>query len=275
MSRARPGGGDQGGERRRASRGSGRQGSVIDIAAIRGARARLAGRIHDTPVMRSRLLGERIGAPLFLKCENLQKTGSFKPRGALTLLEQLSDDEKRRGVVTISAGNHAQAVAWAANAAGIRAAVVMPQTASPAKAEASRAYGAEVVLHGDVFAAFARARELARDRGLTFVHPFDDERIVQGTGTIGLEILEQVQDATVVVVPVGGGGLISGIACAVKQLAPSVRVFGVEPEGAAGMHASLEAGRAVRLERVETVADGLAAPMAGEPLGRRIGSWQY
>ncbi len=228
------------------------------------ARRRIAGRVHHTPVETATLLGRVIGAPLRLKCENLQKTGSFKARGALNLLEQLDADRRARGVVTISAGNHAQAVAWASGETGIGATVVMPSDATSSKVEASRAYGADVVLHGDVFQAFERAHALERQRDLTFVHPFDDERIVAGTGTVGLELLEQVDDVAAIVVPVGGGGLIAGIAAAVKQHRPGISIYGVEPEGAAAMRRSLDAGRAVRLERVDTLADGLAPPMAGE-----------
>jgi threonine dehydratase len=205
-----------------------------------------------------------MGIDLFLKCENLQKTGSFKPRGALNKLASLDEAARRRGVVTVSAGNHAQALAWAARATNVRATVVMPQSASQAKADASAGYGAEVIRHGTTFEAFDRAHALAAERGLLFVHPFDDEDVVAGAGTTGLEILEQVSDIDAVVVPIGGGGLIAGIATAVKQLRPSVSVYGVEPRGAAAMRASLDAGRAIRLQNVDTIADGLAAPMAGE-----------
>lgn len=227
------------------------------------ARARIAGSIHRTPLLRSRTLSEAVGVPVYLKCENLQKTGAFKVRGALHRLIRLTDEERARGVVTISAGNHAQAVAWAGAAAGVRTVVVMPAHASPAKVQASRSYGAEVVLHGDAKAAFAKAFELAEKRGLRFVHPFDDEEVVAGHGSCGLEILEDLPDVATVVVPVGGGGLISGIAAAVASIRPDVAVWGVEPEGADAMRRSLEAGEAVHLERVDTIADGLAAPMAG------------
>lgn len=238
---------------------------MLDLAAIRDARARVANRIHTTPTLSSRRLGERAGVRLWLKCESLQKTGSFKVRGALNKLASLSDAERARGVVTVSAGNHAQAMAWAAQSAGVHAVVVMPQTASPAKVEASRGYGAEVVLHGaSGNESFPHAHELARDRGLTFVHPFDDERICAGAGTTGLEILEQVETPDAVVVPIGGGGLISGIAVAIKQSNPRIRVYGVEPTGAASTRLSLDSGRAMRLSSMQTIADGLAAPMTGE-----------
>lgn len=231
---------------------------------LREARTRIADAIHTTPLLHSATLSERIGAPVWLKCENLQKTGAFKVRGALNRLRTLSDDARARGVATISAGNHAQAVAWAATAAGVRSLVVMPQHASPTKVRASRAYGAEVVLHGDAAAAFVRVRELSDERGLTFVHPFDDDEVVAGHASCGLEILEQCPDVGTIIVPVGGGGLSSGITVAARASDADVDIWGVEPEGAPAMSESLRAGRAVTLDRVDTVADGLAAPMAGE-----------
>lgn len=236
---------------------------TFDRNRFEDARARIAGSVHRTPLLHSRTLSERVGAPLYLKCENLQRTGAFKVRGALHRLLRLTDEERARGVVTISAGNHAQAVAWAAGTAGVHAVVVMPEHASRAKVEASRGYGAEVVLHGDARAAFARAFELAEARGLRFVHPFDDEEVVAGHGSCALEILEDLPDVETIVVPVGGGGLISGIAAAAAAVRPGIAVWGVEPEGADAMARSLAAGHAVHLERVSTVADGLAAPMAG------------
>jgi threonine dehydratase len=235
----------------------------ISLTRLHEARARIADALHVTPLIPSRTISERVGAPVWLKCENLQKTGSFKVRGALHRLLRLTDEERGRGVSTISAGNHAQAVAWAASAAGVRSLVVMPEGASPTKVRASRAYGAEVVLHGDAKAAFARVREISEERGLTFVHPFDDVEVVTGHASCGLEILEQLPDVRTIVVPVGGGGLSSGIASAVAASGARVDVWGVEPEGAPAMHRSLAAGAAVPLESVATVADGLAAPMAG------------
>jgi threonine dehydratase len=236
---------------------------TFDRDRFEEARARIAGSVHRTPLVSSRHLSERVRAPVYLKCENLQVTGAFKVRGALHRLLRLTEEERARGVVTISAGNHAQAVAWAARAAGVQAVVVMPEHASRTKVEASRGYGAEVVLHGDAKAAFARAFELAEERGLRFVHPFDDEEVVAGHGSCALEILEDLPDVGTIVVPVGGGGLISGIAAATAAVRPGVDVWGVEPEGAAAMHLSLQRGEAVHLDRVATVADGLGAPMAG------------
>jgi threonine dehydratase len=237
----------------------------LDLASIRAARERIAGRLHLTPTAGSTRLGDAAGVRLVLKCENLQKTGSFKVRGALHKVSQLDDAARARGVVTVSAGNHAQALAWAAREAGVAATVVMPANASTAKVDASRGYGAEVVLHGaSSIDAFAKARELESERKLTFVHPFDDEVVCAGAGTVGLELLEQAPDLDVVVVPIGGGGLITGMLVALKESNPKLRVYGVEPEGAPSMRRSLDEGHAVRLDSVKTIADGLAAPMAGE-----------
>jgi threonine dehydratase len=233
-------------------------------ANLAAAQQRIAGKVHLTPMQPSTALGQRAGTTLWLKCENLQKTGSFKPRGALNKVLQLSAAERTRGVVTVSAGNHAQALAWATQAAQVPCTVVMPAAASPAKVEASRGYGAEVVLHGLSADAFQRAHELAKERNLVFVHPFDDEQIIAGAGTVGPEILEQVAGVTAIVIAIGGGGLISGVAAAVKALKPGIKVFGVEPEGACAMRKSLDAGKPVRLDKVSTIADGLAPPMAGD-----------
>jgi threonine dehydratase len=237
---------------------------MLSLAAVRAARERIAGRIHTTPVMSSTRLGARAGVRLVLKCENFQKTGSFKVRGALNYVRQLGPAERERGVVTFSAGNYAQALAWAATDSGVHATVVMPAKASPQKAAASRDYGAEVVLFGaNGMEALGKMREIERERGLLFSHPFDDEHVMAGQGTVGLELLEQAPDLDVVVVPVGGGGLIGGILVAIKESNPKIRVYGVEPTGAAGMRRSLDAGHALTLDAVSTVADGLAAPMAG------------
>lgn len=238
---------------------------MLSLATVRAARERLAGRVHTTPVMSATRLGDRVGVRLLLKCENFQKTGSFKARGAFNYLSQLSEAERKRGVVTFSAGNHAQSLAWAARATGVSATVVMPAAASPTKAAASRDYGAEVVLFGaNGMEALAKARELQQERGLVFAHPFDHDQVMAGQGTAGLELLDQASDIDAVVVPVGGGGLIAGMLVAIKESNPKIRVYGVEPTGAAGMRASLDAGRAVTLDAVRTIADGLAAPMAGD-----------
>jgi len=230
---------------------------------IRAARAVIQGRVHRTPLVTSRLLGERAGVRLFLKAENLQKTGSFKPRGVFNRLRHLSDEERGRGLITISAGNQAQALAYAAAAEGLRCTVVMPGHASATKVAASRAYGAEVVVGGTMHEAFENVREIQQARGLTLVHPFDDPYIIAGQGTVGLEILEDLPDVDAVVVAIGGGGLISGVAAAVKLSRPGARVIGVEPEGAATLWTALRAHAPVRLDSVNTIADGLTAPIAG------------
>ncbi|MHB8730592.1 MAG: threonine ammonia-lyase [bacterium] len=237
---------------------------LVSLDDVRRAREVIAGRVHRTPLFSAALLGRQTGTRLFLKAENLQKTGSFKPRGVLNKLHSLTSEEKRRGLITISAGNHAQALAYAAAVEGLRCVVVMPESANPTKVAASRGYGAEVVLHGSVHEALEKMHELRESRGLTLVHPYNDPFVIAGQGTVGLEILEDLPDVDVVVVPVGGGGLISGIAAAVKRARPSTRVIGVEPEGAPTVTDALRAGRPVPLERVATIADGLTAPIAGD-----------
>lgn len=237
---------------------------MVDIRQIREAQARLDGRIHRTPIHSSATLGRRTGTRFFLKAECLQKTGSFKVRGVLNKLGSLSAEERVRGVIGISAGNHAQALAWGATQEGIRCTVVMPARASQVKVAASRDYGAEIVLHGDVHEAFAEMERLRCERGLTLVHPYDDDAVIAGQGTVGLEVVEDLPDVDAVIVPVGGGALIAGIATAVKALRPRARVYGVEPEGASGVRRALDAGRVVRLEHIGTIADGLAAPSTSE-----------
>ena len=238
---------------------------MVTLSDIRDAQSRIAGRLHRTPIIGSSTLAARSGAARFdLKCESFQKTGSFKVRGVLNRLAQLSDDARTRGVVTVSAGNHAQALAWGAQAAGIRCTVVMPANASSTKVDASKGYGATVIQHGTSMDAFQKAHDLAASEGFTFIHPFDHDGTIAGTGTISLEILEQTSTPDLVVIPVGGGGLISGMAIGMKESSPSTRVIGVEPTGAAVMRQSLDAGRALRMEAPSSIADGLAAPMAGE-----------
>jgi threonine ammonia-lyase medium form len=235
------------------------------LQEIKETRERIADKVHRTPLFTSATLGGRIGARVYLKAESFQKTGSFKARGAYNNIVQLTDDEKCRGVITVSAGNHAPAGAWAARAGGVGATVVMAASANPTKVAACRGYGAEVVLHGPTSTeAFAEMYRLRDERNLTFIHPFDSPRTLAGTGTIGLEVLDDLPDVDTVVVGIGGGGLIGGIATAVKQAKPAARVVGVEPTGADAMIRSLAAGRVVHLDRVETIADGLAPPFVGE-----------
>lgn len=233
------------------------------------ARGHVAPYVHRTPLLSFRTLGRASGTNTRLKCESLQKTGSFKVRGALNTMASLTRHEKRRGVITISAGNHAQAVAWAARRAGTRAVVVMPEGASQSKAAAAKGYGAEVVRHGTAAQAFREARRLADERELTFLHPFDSAPVIAGHGSTALEVAEDLPGRAVIVVPVGGGGQIAGIAGALAATGrltgrERIRVVGVEPAGAAAMRRSLDAGGAATLESTDTIADGLAAPMAGE-----------
>ncbi|MGQ0548872.1 MAG: threonine ammonia-lyase [Armatimonadota bacterium] len=233
----------------------------ITLDAIRSARARIADRVHRTPMFSSRTLSAMLGARVFLKAENLQKTGSFKPRGATNAVRLLGQQARARGVVTISAGNHAQAVAYAAAPEGLRCVVVMPTSAVPGKVTACRAFGAEVVLHGTTAReAFAHFEDLQRREGLIPVHPFDDPDVIAGAGTVGLEILEDVPGASLVVVPIGGGGLIGGIASALRGMGSRARIVGVEPVGSNAMRAALDAGRPVAIERIDSIADGLGAP---------------
>ncbi|MEX1184068.1 MAG: threonine/serine dehydratase [Gemmatimonadota bacterium] len=237
---------------------------MIGIEDVRAAQQYLEGRVDRTPVLGSRTLGESFGGSLLLKVESLQRTGSFKVRGVLNRLHQLTPAERERGLITVSAGNHAQAVAWGATLEGVRAIVVMPEHASKTKVAASRAYGAEVVLHGDVFDAFAKMEELRAAHGYTLVHPFDDAAVIAGQGTVGAELCDEVGDLNLVIVPVGGGGLISGVAAAVRALRPAARIIGVEPAASDAVSRGLAAGRPVRLASSNTIADGLGAPMTGE-----------
>ena len=218
--------------------------------------------------MSSATIGDELGVRLALKAELFQKTGSFKPRGVFNKLLSMDRADRSRGLVSLSAGNHAAALAYGAAAVGATATIVMPATAMPSKVAATRRYGGEVVqTDGSLLDA---CLALQQERDLTMVHPFDDLAVMAGQGTVGLEILEQVADAGMVVVPVGGGGLISGIAAAVKLQHPSVRVVGVEPEGADAMSRSLEQGAPAHLEKIDTIADGLAPPFAGEHTFRHV-----
>lgn len=236
---------------------------MIALTEIRAAARRLAGRIHATPLSSAALLGQRAGVRLFLKCESFQKTGSFKARGALNKVLSLSEAEQARGLVTVSAGNHAAAVAWAAREAGCSAVVVMPTDAPRSKIEAVRGYGAEIVLHPDRPTLFDKLHEVRDARGLTFVHPFDDEVVLAGAGTTGLEIVEAMPDVEVVVVPVGGGGLLGGVASAVKQLRPATRLVAVELAAGPGLAPALAAGKPIPVSRPATLADGMTPPFVG------------
>jgi threonine dehydratase len=234
-------------------------------ALIRSARERIAGGVIETPTIAAAAVAESLPGRLHLKLENLQRTGSFKDRGALNRLLDVAAGGRPAGVVTASAGNHAQAVAWHCGRLGIAAVVVMPESTPLIKVANTRKFGARVVFHGATLSdAMVEALRLRDEEGLVLVHAFDDERVIAGQGTIGLELLEQVPDLTVVVVPVGGGGLISGIALAVKEAKPQVRVVGVEAEAAASALASRRAGQVVRIETAETIADGIATKQVGQ-----------
>lgn len=228
------------------------------------ARARIADHIKRTPLLTSRQLSEHTGYDMRLKAENFQTVGAYKIRGPLNKFAQMSDAEKQRGVVCSSAGNHAQGVALAARIYGIRAVVCMAENATPSKIAATRAYGAEVVLHGSIWdEANEKALQIVRDEGLTYVHPFDDAQLIAGQGTLGLEIVQDWANVDAVVVPIGGGGLISGVSMAVKSHNPNIRVIGVESSDGAAMKASLDAGR-LQTIACNTVIDGLRVRRVGE-----------
>jgi threonine dehydratase len=237
---------------------------LIGLDDIVAARQRLGGALYRTPLIPAPGLSRLIGGSVALKAELLQLTGSFKPRGALNRLTTLTAAERACGVITISAGNHGAGLAYAASLLGVKATIVMPEAAATIKVEAVRRYGGRVVLHGTSQDILARCQELQHAEHLILVHPFDDPLVIAGQGTIGLELLEELPELDLVLVPVGGGGLISGIATTLKAIHPRTRVIGVEPEGAAAMTRSLAQGTVVHLERTETIADGLAAPFVGE-----------
>jgi len=238
---------------------------MLSLEAIQAAADRVSTVARVTPLEYSYAFSERTGADVFLKLENFQRTGAFKIRGATNRIATLTEAEREAGVVTASAGNHAQGVALAATRAGVDSTIVMPEHAPISKIKATRRYGGEVVLHGvDYEEAQTMAHEIERDDGRTYVHAFDDEAVMAGQGTIGLEILDQQPDVETVIVPIGGGGLISGIATAIKAQRPDVRIIGVQAAGAASVPASLAAGEIQPRESVDTVADGIATRSVGE-----------
>lgn len=246
----------------------------VTAADVRSARERIAGGVVLTPCPPAVGLAGLAPGRVYLKLENLQRTGSFKDRGALNRLLELTPEERKRGVVTASAGNHAQAVAYHCDRIGVQVAVVMPDPTPLIKVANTRRYGARILFCGATLSdALDEARRLEAEEGLVMVHAFDDDRVIAGQGTIGLELLEQVPDATVIAAPIGGGGLISGIALAMKEARPSVRILGVEAEVAASALASRREGRIVRIETSETIADGIATKQIGErtfPLMQRL-----
>lgn len=237
---------------------------MLDLSLVREAEERIAGKVHRTPLLSATAIGRSAGIALFLKCESLQKTGSFKARGALNKVLSLSPAERAKGIVTVSAGNHAQAVAWAAQLVGAPCVVVMPEDAPRSKIDAVRHYAAEIVFHEDRSTLFVKLAEVRDARGLTFVHPFDDPIVLAGAGTAGLEIVDDLPEVGVVVVPVGGGGLLGGVAVAVKTLRPAARIVAVELGAGPGLGPSLAAGRPVPVSRpIGTLADGMTPPFVG------------
>jgi threonine dehydratase len=236
----------------------------LTLDDFKAVRARIAPHIKHTPLLTSRQLSEATGYDVRLKAELFQRVGSYKIRGPLNKFALMPEEQKRRGVVCSSAGNHAQGVALAAKIHGIRAVVCMAKNATPAKIEATKGYGAEVVLHGTIWdEANEKARELVREQGLTYVHPFDDEQLIAGQGTLGLEIVQDWPEVDAVVVPIGGGGLISGVSMAVKSHNPKIRVIGVESSDGPAMQRSIESGKLETID-CKTIIDGLRVRRAGE-----------
>lgn len=238
---------------------------MVGLTEIEAASRRLAGVIVPTPLLPADAVSEAVGAQVRLKCESLQRAGSFKIRGAYNFVSQLSDDQVANGIITYSSGNHAQAVALAGQLRGLRVVVVMPTTAPKVKRDGAQRLGAEVVFEGTTSVERrARAEEIAEEDGLVIVPPFDHRHIIAGQGTVGLEIGREWSDVDVVVAPIGGGGLASGVAASIKRMVPSARVIGVEPVGAASMRRALDNGSPTILGEIDTIADGLAPVIAGE-----------
>ncbi len=238
---------------------------LVGLTEIEAAARRLAGVAVRTPLLPVDVLSEKVDAQVRLKCENLQRAGSFKIRGAYNFVSQLSDEQVRQGIITYSSGNHAQAVALAGKLRGVRVVVVMPTTAPKVKRDGAQRLGAELVFEGTTSVERkARAEEIAEREGLVIVPPFDHRHIIAGQGTVGLEIAREWEDVDLVLVPIGGGGLASGVAAAVKRILPGAKVVGVEPEGAASMRKALDEGAPTLLGEVDTIADGLAPVIAGE-----------
>ena len=229
------------------------------------AKEKLSKVLLETHLIYSPIFSKESGNKVFIKPENLQKTGSFKIRGAYNKISNLTDAERKRGVIASSAGNHAQGVAYAAKESGIKAVIVMPKSTPLIKVESTKQYGAEVVLYGDVYDdAYKKAKELEEKEAYVFVHPFNDEDVLDGQGTIALEILEELPETDIILVPIGGGGLISGIACAAKILKPEIKIIGVEPEGAASAYEAIKENKIVELKEANTIADGTAVKKIGD-----------
>jgi len=238
---------------------------MLELKLFEEARERLKGTIKETKLIYSDTFSQESENEIYLKPENLQVTGAFKIRGAFNKVSLLNEEQKQKGLIASSAGNHAQGVAYAANKLGVKATIVMPKATPLIKVEATKAYGANVVLAGEVYdEAYAEARRLQELHSYEFIHPFNDDEVIIGQGTIALEILEELPDADILMIPIGGGGLAAGIAQAAKQIKPSIKIIGVEPEGAQCMKEAIKAGKVVELPRVHTIADGAAVKVAGE-----------
>jgi len=238
---------------------------MAKLEAFIKAKEKLSKVLLETHLIYSPIFSKESGNKVFIKPENLQKTGSFKIRGAYNKISNLTVDEKKRGVIASSAGNHAQGVAYGAKESGIKAVIVMPKSTPLIKVESTKQYGAEVILHGDVYDdAYKKAKELEEKEGYVFVHPFNDEDVLDGQGTIALEILEELPETDIILVPIGGGGLISGIACAAKILKPEIKIIGVEPEGAASAYEAIKENKVVELKEANTIADGTAVKKIGD-----------
>ena len=238
---------------------------MAKLEAFIKAKEKLSKVLLETHLIYSPIFSKESGNKVFIKPENLQKTGSFKIRGAYNKISNLTDAEKKRGVIASSAGNHAQGVAYGAKESGIKAVIVMPKSTPLIKVESTKQYGAEVILHGDVYDdAYKKAKELEEKEGYVFVHPFNDEDVIYGQGTIALEILEELPETDIILVPIGGGGLISGIACAAKILKPEIKIIGVEPEGAASAYEAIKENKVVELKEANTIADGTAVKKIGD-----------
>ncbi|WP_336164328.1 threonine ammonia-lyase [Fusobacterium polymorphum] len=238
---------------------------MAKLEAFIKAKEKLSKVLLETHLIYSPIFSKESGNKVFIKPENLQKTGSFKIRGAYNKISNLTDAEKKRGVIASSAGNHAQGVAYGAKESGIKAVIVMPKSTPLIKVESTKQYGAEVILHGDVYDdAYKKAKELEEKEGYVFVHPFNDEDVLDGQGTIALEILEELPETDIILVPIGGGGLISGIACAAKILKPEIKIIGVEPEGAASAYEAIKENKVIELKEANTIADGTAVKKIGD-----------
>ena len=238
---------------------------MLDLKHFQEAKKRVDEVIIPTPLIYSEAFSKECKNQVYIKPENLQRTGAFKIRGAYNKIVKMNDEAKAKGLIASSAGNHAQGVAYAASKLGVKATIVMPKHTPLIKVEATEAHGAEVVLAGEVYdEAYQKACDLQKEYGYTFVHPFNDEDVIEGQGTIALEILDELPDTDIILVPIGGGGLISGIACAAKQIKPTIKIIGVEPEGAASALAAINEDQVVALKEANTIADGTAVKEIGD-----------